>query len=180
MKAARACARVAAALIAGQEYAHVDAAIAVENAVPHAEQHPAPVGGIAVVICAVAVIAIFVLRARVRRRAGMALVLLIAPIALGLALDLGYAPAAFLMTVAIAASTAFATPVASPVNVLVLAPGAYGGTALLRAAASLPGVLPVVMPEARVAMIRGMSLYLPLRVSTLTTASKIETSVTRG
>ena len=50
---------------------------------------------------------------------------LIAPIALGLALDLGYAPPAFMMTVAIAASTAFATPVASPVNVLVLAPGRY-------------------------------------------------------
>lgn len=50
---------------------------------------------------------------------------LIAPIALNLAIDLGYAPAAFLMTVAIAASTAFATPVASPVNVLVLGPGQY-------------------------------------------------------
>lgn len=50
---------------------------------------------------------------------------LIAPIALNLALDLGYAPPAFLMTVAIAASTAFATPVASPVNTLILAPGEY-------------------------------------------------------
>ena len=50
---------------------------------------------------------------------------LIAPIALSLALDLGYSPEPFLMTVAIAASTAFATPVASPVNVLVLAPGQY-------------------------------------------------------
>ena len=50
---------------------------------------------------------------------------LVAPIALSLALDLGYAPEPFLMTVAIAASTAFATPVASPVNILVLAPGQY-------------------------------------------------------
>lgn len=50
---------------------------------------------------------------------------LVAPIALSLALELGYAPAPFLITVAIAASTAFATPVASPVNVLVLAPGQY-------------------------------------------------------
>lgn len=32
--------------------------------------------------------------------------------------------------------------------VLVLAPAAYGGTALLRAAASLPGMVPRVMPEA--------------------------------
>ncbi|MEZ5587015.1 MAG: SLC13 family permease [Sedimenticolaceae bacterium] len=50
---------------------------------------------------------------------------LIAPIALNLAVDLHYAPAPFLMTVAIAASTAFATPVASPVNTLILAPGQY-------------------------------------------------------
>ncbi len=50
---------------------------------------------------------------------------LIAPIALGLAVDLNYEPTAFLMTVAIAASTAFATPVASPVNTLILAPGQY-------------------------------------------------------
>jgi di/tricarboxylate transporter len=50
---------------------------------------------------------------------------LIAPIALSLAVDLHYTPAPFLMTVAIAASTAFATPVASPVNTLILAPGQY-------------------------------------------------------
>ena len=50
---------------------------------------------------------------------------LLAPIALGLAQDLGYPPEALLMTVAIAASTAFATPVASPVNILVMAPGGY-------------------------------------------------------
>lgn len=50
---------------------------------------------------------------------------LVAPIALGLASDLGYAPPAFMMTVALAASTAFATPVASPVNILVMAPGQY-------------------------------------------------------
>ncbi len=50
---------------------------------------------------------------------------LIAPIALSLALDMGLTPAPFLMTVAIAASTAFATPVASPVNTLILGPGNY-------------------------------------------------------
>jgi di/tricarboxylate transporter len=38
---------------------------------------------------------------------------------------MGLAPAPFLMTVAIAASTAFATPVASPVNTLILGPGNY-------------------------------------------------------
>ncbi|MEX2502381.1 MAG: hypothetical protein WD336_08390, partial [Trueperaceae bacterium] len=38
---------------------------------------------------------------------------------------LNVAPEAMLMTVAVAASTAFATPVASPVNALVLGPGRY-------------------------------------------------------
>jgi di/tricarboxylate transporter len=50
---------------------------------------------------------------------------LVAPIALGSAKILGISPYPLLMTVAIAASTAFATPVASPVNTLVLGPGGY-------------------------------------------------------
>jgi di/tricarboxylate transporter len=50
---------------------------------------------------------------------------LIAPIAMSLALRLGYQPQAFLMAVALAASTAFASPVASPVNTLVMASGNY-------------------------------------------------------
>ncbi len=50
---------------------------------------------------------------------------LVAPIALGSAKILGVSPYPLLMTVAIAASTAFATPMASPVNTLVLGPGGY-------------------------------------------------------
>jgi di/tricarboxylate transporter len=50
---------------------------------------------------------------------------LVAPIALSAAEGMGVSPYPFLMTVAIAASTAFATPVASPVNTLVLGPGGY-------------------------------------------------------
>jgi di/tricarboxylate transporter len=50
---------------------------------------------------------------------------LVAPIALGSAKMLAVSPYPLLMTVAIAASTAFATPVASPVNTLVLGPGGY-------------------------------------------------------
>jgi di/tricarboxylate transporter len=50
---------------------------------------------------------------------------LIAPVAIQAAVSLGLSPHALLMTVAVAASTAFATPVASPVNALVLNPGAY-------------------------------------------------------
>ncbi|WP_426415644.1 SLC13 family permease [Aestuariirhabdus sp. LZHN29] len=50
---------------------------------------------------------------------------LVAPIALATAQGLGLNPAPFMMMVAIAASTAFCTPIASPVNTLVLAPGNY-------------------------------------------------------
>ena len=50
---------------------------------------------------------------------------LIAPIAFSLAIRLGYQPQAFLMLVAIAASTAYASPVASPVNTLVMGSGNY-------------------------------------------------------
>jgi di/tricarboxylate transporter len=49
-----------------------------------------------------------------------------APIAIGVALDMGVAPAPFVMTVAVAASAAFMTPVSSPVNTLVVEPGGYG------------------------------------------------------
>jgi di/tricarboxylate transporter len=50
---------------------------------------------------------------------------LIAPVAVAAAQGMGVSPYTFLMTVAIAASTAFATPVSSPVNTLVLGPGGY-------------------------------------------------------
>jgi di/tricarboxylate transporter len=50
---------------------------------------------------------------------------LLAPIAFQLAVNLGARPEPFLMAIAVAASTAFATPIASPVNTLVLGPGGY-------------------------------------------------------
>ena len=50
---------------------------------------------------------------------------MLAPIAIGVALDMGVAPAPFVMTVAVAASAAFMTPVSSPVNTLVVEPGGY-------------------------------------------------------
>jgi di/tricarboxylate transporter len=50
---------------------------------------------------------------------------LVAPIAVGAAIEAGVSVYPFLMTVALAASTAFSTPVASPVNTLVLGPGGY-------------------------------------------------------
>jgi len=50
---------------------------------------------------------------------------LMAPIALAVAKDLGHSPYPFAMIVALAASTAFMTPVSSPVNTLVVTPGNY-------------------------------------------------------
>jgi len=51
--------------------------------------------------------------------------ILMAPIALAVAADLGASPYPFAMIVALAASTAFMTPVSSPVNTLVVGPGNY-------------------------------------------------------
>jgi di/tricarboxylate transporter len=50
---------------------------------------------------------------------------LMAPVALALSHDLHASPYPFAMIVALAASTAFMTPVSSPVNTLVVAPGHY-------------------------------------------------------
>jgi di/tricarboxylate transporter len=50
---------------------------------------------------------------------------LLAPIAILTANSLGVSPYPFAMTVALAASAAFMTPVSSPVNTLVLAPGNF-------------------------------------------------------
>ena len=50
---------------------------------------------------------------------------LMAPIGIGLAAQLGVSPLPFAMTVALAASAAFMTPVSSPVNTLVIGPGHY-------------------------------------------------------
>jgi di/tricarboxylate transporter len=51
---------------------------------------------------------------------------LMAPVALAIANDLHASPYPFAMIVALAASTAFMTPISSPVNTLVVAPGGYG------------------------------------------------------
>lgn len=57
---------------------------------------------------------------------------LVAPIAISLASTFGIAPEPLLMGVAFAASAAFATPIASPVNVLVMSPGHYRFTDYVR------------------------------------------------
>ena len=50
---------------------------------------------------------------------------LMAPVALAMARDLGASPYPFAMIVALASSAAFMTPISSPVNTLVVAPGNY-------------------------------------------------------
>ena len=51
--------------------------------------------------------------------------ILMAPVAFAVATELGASPHPFAMTVALAASTAFMTPISSPVNTLVVTPGGY-------------------------------------------------------
>lgn len=50
---------------------------------------------------------------------------LLAPVAIAVAREMGVSPYPFAMIVALAASTAFVTPVSSPVNTLVVTPGNY-------------------------------------------------------
>ncbi|HVS01695.1 MAG TPA: SLC13 family permease [Thermoanaerobaculia bacterium] len=54
-----------------------------------------------------------------------ALVVLMAPVALGAADSLGVSPHLLMMTVAIAASSSFASPVSHPAHMLVMGPGGY-------------------------------------------------------
>ncbi|KXU35961.1 citrate transporter [Cephaloticoccus primus] len=68
---------------------------------------------------------------------------LMAPIAVSLAERMGLSPLPFAMTVALAASTAFITPVSSPVNMLVLGPGQYRFTDFVKT--GLPFALLVML-----------------------------------
>jgi len=68
---------------------------------------------------------------------------LMGPIAISLAEALGFPPQAFAMAVAIAASSAYLTPMASPVTSLVVEPGGYGFGDFLRA--GLPMILATLL-----------------------------------
>jgi di/tricarboxylate transporter len=72
---------------------------------------------LAVIFAATAVLGLFI--------SNTATAVLMAPVALAIAAELGCSPRPFAMTVALASSAAFMTPVSSPVNTLVVGPGNY-------------------------------------------------------
>ena len=76
-----------------------------------------PFAMLAVVFVVTALIGLFI--------SNTATAVIIAPIAVDAALAIGVPPQAFAMTVAIACSAAYVTPVSSPVNMLVMEPGGY-------------------------------------------------------
>jgi di/tricarboxylate transporter len=69
---------------------------------------------------------------------------LVAPLALAIAQNLGIQPHALLMSVAVAASMAFASPVASPVNTLVMGAGNYRFSDYMKVGAPLMLIAMVV------------------------------------
>jgi di/tricarboxylate transporter len=76
-----------------------------------------PYGLLAALFAVTALIGMFV--------SNTATAVLMAPVAIGVADELGASPYPFAMIVAVAASAAFMTPVSSPVNTLVVGPGNY-------------------------------------------------------
>jgi di/tricarboxylate transporter len=76
-----------------------------------------PLGMLAVLFLITSAVGMFV--------SNTATAVLLAPVAIGAAQALGVSPHAFAITVAVASSCAFVTPVSSPVNTLVLEPGRY-------------------------------------------------------
>lgn len=83
-----------------------------------------------------------------------ALVVMMAPIALNASAALGISPHLLMMTVAISASSSFASPVSHPANMLVMGPGGYRFIDYLKIGAPLTlvallvsvGLLPVLFP----------------------------------
>jgi len=69
---------------------------------------------------------------------------LMAPVALAIAKELGASPYPFAMIVALAASTAFMTPISSPVNTLVVGPGQYSFDDFVKVGAPFSVVVAIV------------------------------------
>ncbi len=83
-----------------------------------------------------------------------ALVVLMAPIALSTAINMGLSPYGMLMAISMSASASFTTPISHPANILVMGPGGYrfldyvkvGGLMTLVTLAVLMLVLPILWP----------------------------------
>jgi di/tricarboxylate transporter len=73
-----------------------------------------------------------------------AVAVLMAPIALNTAGDLGVSPYAFMMVVAVSASASFLSPVAHPANVLIMGPGGYRFADYIKVGAPLTVVTLVI------------------------------------
>jgi di/tricarboxylate transporter len=74
-----------------------------------------------------------------------AVAVLLAPIAMNTARDMGISPYALMMTVAVAASASFLSPVAHPANVLTMGPGGYRFTDYIKVGLPLTVVVLVVV-----------------------------------
>lgn len=74
-----------------------------------------------------------------------AVAVLLAPIALSTASNLGISPHALMMTVAIAASASFLSPVAHPANLLIMGPGRYRFTDYLKVGIPLTIIVLIVV-----------------------------------
>ncbi len=77
-----------------------------------------------------------------------ALVVLMAPIALSTASDMGLSPYGLMMTIAMASSASFVTPISHPANILVMGPGGYRFIDYLKTGGLLTLVIMVVLAVA--------------------------------
>ncbi|MCZ6876583.1 MAG: SLC13 family permease, partial [Acidobacteria bacterium] len=102
-----------------------------------------PIGGFGPLAVLTAVFVITTLAAQVMPTPAVAV--LMAPIAFNTASTLGMSPQALLMTVAMAASASFMSPVAHPANVLVMGPGGYRFTDYTKIGLPLTLVILVVV-----------------------------------
>jgi len=76
---------------------------------------------------------------------GQAAAVIVAPIALSAAIQMNASPYAFAMAAALACSTAFMTPIAHPVNLLVMGPGGYTPRDFFKVGLPLTVVVFIVM-----------------------------------
>lgn len=101
------------------------------------------IGGLPAIAVVVGLFLLTALGAQVMPTAAVAV--LMAPIALNTAADLGLSPHALMMAVAMSASASFMSPVAHPANVLIMGPGGYRFTDYIRVGLPLTLVVLVVV-----------------------------------